>query len=272
MSRKFLVVSALVLASALTACGGGDDDENDKKQARLKEWAAQVCAADVTARIDDARASLVDVKTVIPDEQPASLRARLSADIGKFADADTTLADVLARAAAPAVSGGSELRASVVEELRTAAKGWAALQTKVDALPVDRQNLFADGLRTLGPEIDTLRASSTIALEKLHRGDTGKALAAVPGCEAVAQEPSPATETAAPVPSATGTPKGTPTRKPSASTSPGASASNDPSASGSASPSSSSSADPTESASEGDDTPTLPPTPSGSPATLPPPA
>lgn len=252
MSRKFLVVPVLVLASALSACGGGDDGKNEKKQARLDEWAAQVCAADVTTRIDDARAALADVKTVIADEQPASLRSRLSADIGKFADADTGLAEVLARAAAPPVSGGAELRASVVEELRTAAKGWEALQVEVDGLAVDKQNRFADGLRTLAPEIEALQASSHVALEKLHRGETGKALAAVPGCEAVAEEP-PVTATAIPSAGSTGAPKGTSSAKPSASTS--------------SRPSASASESASESPSGSADVPTLSAKPSGSATT-----
>ncbi|MYS81203.1 hypothetical protein [Embleya scabrispora] len=186
MSRKFLVVSALVLASALTACGGGDDknDENKKKQAELRAWAAKVCAVDVTARIDEARVALADVGKVIPNEQPATLRTRLAADISRLADADNALADAIDKAGIPAVSDGAALRTSVVEELRHTAKGWAGIQTKVEGLATDKQNVFADGLRSLNPEIDGLRASSHTALGKLHRGDAGKALAAVPGCAA----------------------------------------------------------------------------------------
>ncbi|MET7298936.1 hypothetical protein [Embleya sp. NPDC005575] len=186
MSRKFLVVSALVLASALTACGGGDDknDENKKKQAELRAWAAKVCAVDVTARIDEARVALADVDKVIPNEQPATLRTRLAADISRLADADNALADAIDKAGIPAVSDGAALRTSVVEELRNAAKGWAGIQAKVEGLVIDKQNVFADGLRSLNPGIDGLRASSHTALDKLHRGDAGKALAAVPGCAA----------------------------------------------------------------------------------------
>lgn len=161
MSRKFLVVSALVLASALTACGGGDDknDENKKKQAELRAWAAKVCAVDVTARIDEARVALADVDKVIPNEQPATLRTRLAADISRLADADNALADAIDKAGIPAVSDGAALRTSVVEELRNAAKGWAGIQAKVEGLVIDKQNVFADGLRSLNPGIDGLRAS-----------------------------------------------------------------------------------------------------------------
>ncbi|MEU0940662.1 hypothetical protein [Embleya sp. NPDC005971] len=203
MSRKFLVVSALVLASALTACGGGDDknDENKKKQAELRAWAAKVCAVEVTARIDEARAALADVATVIPNEQPATLRTRLAADISRLADADNALADALDKAGIPAVSDGAALHTSVVAELRNTAKGWAGIQTKVAGLATEQQNVFADGLRSLNPEIDGLRVSSHTALDKLHRGDAGKALAAVPGCAAGKPDAVPT----APVPSAPAT-------------------------------------------------------------------
>ncbi|MFI6981886.1 hypothetical protein ACIBSV_25275 [Embleya sp. NPDC050154] len=231
MSRKFLVVSALVLASALTACGGGDDDKNDekkKKQAELRAWAAKVCAVEVTARIDEARVALADVGKVIPNEQPATLRTRLAADISRLADADNALADAIDRAGIPAVADGATLRTSVVAELRNAAKGWAGIQAKMESLATDKQNVFADGLRSLNPEIEGLRASAHTALDKLHRGEPGKALAAVPGCAAGKPDALPtAPVTSAPTSAAPG---GTPSAgasgaAPSASGSPSASAS-----------------------------------------------
>ncbi|MGW1989716.1 hypothetical protein [Embleya sp. NPDC001921] len=236
MSRKFLVVSALVLASALTACGGGGDDKNDEKkkqQAELRAWAAKVCAVDVTARIDEARVALADVGKVIPNEQPATLRTRLAADISRLADADNALADAIDRAGIPAVPDGATLRTSVVAELRNAAKGWAGIQARMESLATDKQNVFADGLRSLNPEIDGLRASAHTALDKLHRGEPGKALAAVPGCAAGKPDALPTAPVSAPT---SGAPGGTPSAgasgaAPSASGSPSASSSASSSAS-----------------------------------------
>ncbi|MFI6584751.1 hypothetical protein [Embleya sp. NPDC050493] len=225
MSRKFLVVSALVLASALTACGGGDDknDENKKKQAELRAWAAKVCAVDVTARIDESRVALADVGKVIPNEQPATLRTRLAADISRLADADNALADAIDKAGIPAVADGATLRTSVVAELRNAAKGWAGIQAKVEGLTIEKQNEFADGLRSLNPEIDGLRASSHTALDRLHRGEAGKALAAVPGCAAGKPDAIPTTPvTSAPTKSTTPS-AGASSPAPDKSTSPSAS-------------------------------------------------
>ncbi|WP_406285124.1 hypothetical protein [Embleya sp. NBC_00896] len=229
MSRKFLVVSALVLASALTACGGDDGKNDKKKQAELRAWAAKVCAVDVTARIDDARTALADVGKVIPNEQPATLRTRLAGDIAKLADADNALAEAIDKAGVPAVSDGAALRTTVVEELRAAARGWGAIQAKVEGLATDRQNVFADGLRTLEPEINTLRASSHTALGKLHQGDAGKALASVPGCAAGKPDSIPTTPgTGAPTtgapstsPSPSASAGGTPTSSAAPSTAPG---------------------------------------------------
>ncbi|MYW05975.1 hypothetical protein, partial [Streptomyces sp. SID3343] len=191
MSRKFLVVSALVLASALTACSSGDDGKSDekKKKAELQVWAAKVCAADVTTRIDDARVALADVGKVIAGEQPATLKTRLAADIAKLADADNKLAEGIDRAGPPAVPDGPVLRTTVVAELQSAAKGWGAIQAKIEGLSTDQQNVFADGLRSLDPEIKAMQASSHTALDKLHRGEAGKALAAVPGCAAAKTDP-----------------------------------------------------------------------------------
>ncbi|OPC82250.1 hypothetical protein B4N89_16100 [Embleya scabrispora] len=230
MSRKFLVVSALVLASALTACGGGDgkSDEDKKKQADLKAWAAKVCATEVTARIDEARAALADVDKVVPNEPPTTLRTRLAVDVSRLADADNALADAIDKASIPAVPDGATLRMSVVDELRNAAKGWTGIQHRIEGLATDQQNVFADGLRSLGPEIDALRASSNTALNKLHRGEAGKALASVPGCAAGKADVIP-TAPATSVPTTGASPSGTPK---------GSTAPSSPAASGSTAPSS----------------------------------
>ncbi|MGC0422169.1 hypothetical protein [Embleya sp. AB8] len=239
MSRKFPAICALVLAAALTACGGGDgkSDADKKKQADLKAWAAKVCAADVTARIDEARAALVDVAKVIPNEQPATLRTRLALDISRLADADNALADAIDRASIPAVPDGATLRMSVVAELRDTAKGWAGIQTKVAGLATEQQNVFADGLRSLNPEIDALRTSSHTALAKLHRGEAGKALAAVPGCAAGKADPVPTAAPATSAPATGGAPSTSANPAPSGSGSPSAPAPSGSTAPGSPPPS-----------------------------------
>jgi hypothetical protein len=226
VSRKFLVVSALVLASALTACSSDDGkNEEKKRKAELQVWAGKVCAIDVTARIDDARAALADVGKVVPGEQPATLKTRLAADVAKLADADNKLAEGIDRAGPPAVPDGPLLRTTVVAELQNTAKGWSAIQAKIEGLSTDRQNVFADGLRSLDPEIKAMQASSHTALDKLHRGEAGKALAAVPGCAAGKTDPAPTGAPSQPAtPSAGASPSGSPgTPTQSASASPSSS-------------------------------------------------
>jgi hypothetical protein len=223
------LLAAALGAAALTACSSGDDGDK-KKRERLEHWAAQLCTPEVVSAIDASRTALTDVARVVPGETPEQLRGRLSADVARVAEGDTRLAAALDRAGAPDVKDGAALRADLTGELRASAQRWNDLRAKIDALPVDAQNTFATALRALDPDIQALGTTSRAALGRLHSGETGQALAAVPGCSATAPTPPPAGN---PQPGTTAAPEQPAAPSASASTSAGASAS--PSASGSAS-------------------------------------
>ncbi|MDI2127932.1 hypothetical protein [Yinghuangia seranimata] len=199
-----LVVAAAALLAMTAGCSdsGGGDDKN--KQA-LADWAAKVCTTDVTGKIDESKAALADMNAVVPKETPDALKARLAADVTKLADADTALAVALDNAGDPVVKNGKAQAVAAAGELRAAATGWNGLKTEVEALPTTDQKAFADALRALQPNISKYTAGSRSALEELHKGELGKALAATPGCAATVPAPAASTPAAAanaPVPAA----------------------------------------------------------------------
>ncbi|MCF2529238.1 hypothetical protein [Yinghuangia soli] len=175
------VAAACAAVLALTA---GCSDDGDGKNKSLAGWAAKVCTADVTAKIDESKTALADISVVLPGEKPDALRTRLAEDVSRLAAANTALADALGRAGDPDVDGGKEQRAALVSEQLAIATGWHTVKTQLEALPTADQKAFADGLRALQPSIAGTVTTSNAALEKLHTGELGKALAAVSGCVA----------------------------------------------------------------------------------------
>lgn len=250
------VAAALVLAAA---CGGGGGDDEGDKQA-LDAWAAKVCAADVTGKIDESQAALNDISLVIDGETPDALKTRLVADVVKLADANGALATALDAAGDPKVKGSDEQIRLVGEDLDATTQGWNTVKEQLEALRTDDQKAFADGLTALQPSITSSVTSSHAALEKLHTGRLGQALAEVPGCAGSASAPPasapPAPSPSEPAPSAPESPAASPSG--SASASSGGTASASPSSGGS--DSGSPSPDDSDSPSAGEsDTPTADP-------------
>lgn len=244
LSTAAAVAAVLVLTAS---CGGGGDGDNKA----LEDWAAKVCAEDVTRKIDESQGALNDISLVVNGETPDALKARLVADVVKLADANSALAAALAAAGDPKVKGSDEQIRLVAQDLDATTQGWNTVKEQLEALPTHDQKAFADGLAALQPNITGSVTSSHAALEKLHTGRLGQALAEVPGCAGSASAP-PASTPPAPTPSAsTSSAPASPVSTPSGS----ASSSSD--ASASASPSSSASDSGTGSAS---------PKPSGSPS------
>jgi hypothetical protein len=215
-------VAAAAVVLALTA-GCGDDGDDGKKA--LAAWAGQVCAVEVTGKIDDSKAALADIGIVVPNETPDALKARLVGDVTKLADANTAFAAALQKAGAPKVKDGEDQVLVLSNELRGAANGWNTIKSQLETLPTNDQKAFADGLRALQPTIEGSVTSSRVALDNLHKGKLGAALAAVPGCVGAPQSTS---EAPRPVP-ASDTPSAPASSAPASGTP-------DPSASGSAGP------------------------------------
>lgn len=180
-------LAALAAVVALTAGCGGDDGAEQKKA--LAGWAAQVCTAEVTGKIDASKTALADISVVVPAETPDALRTRLVADVAKLADANTAFARALGNAGDPKVKDGKEQRTALVAEQQALAVGWNTVKAQLEALPTNDQKAFADGLRALQPNIARTVTTSRAALDKLHTGELAHALAAVPGCVAAASAP-----------------------------------------------------------------------------------
>lgn len=230
LSTAAAVAAALVLTAS---CGGDGDGDGDNKA--LKDWAAKVCAADVTGKIDASQAAINDISLVVVGETPDALKARLAADVVKLADANSALAAALDTAGDPKVKGSDEQIRLVGDDLDATTKAWNAVKEQVEALPTNDQKAFADGLTALQPSITSSVTSTHGALEKLHTGQLGQALAEVPGCAGSASAPPasapPAASPSESAPSAPASPVATPSG--SASSSSRGTASTSPSSSGS---------------------------------------
>lgn len=239
---KLPALTALAAVLVLTA-GCGDDGKDDNGE-KLAKWAGQVCTVDVTGRIDASKKALDDIGVVVTNETPEALKTRLVDDIAKFADANTAFAAALDKAGPPEIKDGRAQLQVLTGDLRATAAGWTAVKTKVEELPTGDQKAFADALRALQPSIVGSVTVSRAALDKLHQGALGKALAAVPSCVTGPAAPSDAATTAPPANPPVADPASSAPPQPSGSSSPAPSSgspSGSPSGSASGSPSASSS-------------------------------
>ncbi|BFV58446.1 hypothetical protein KCMC57_up35500 [Kitasatospora sp. CMC57] len=189
----------LLLAAAAVGCGGGNDT------AALDSWAKKVCDS-VQAPIGQSQTALADTAKVVPGEAPPELQQRLATDLGVLAATDQQLADAISKAGAPKTEGGATVQQGAVDELKKASQGYLEVQQKLTALPNTEQAKFADGLRSIGDQIQRLAQQSTAALTKVQSGELGTALAKQPGCKAAPKTSPSASGGAATDPAAPGTP------------------------------------------------------------------
>ncbi|GAA0676310.1 hypothetical protein GCM10010193_31770 [Kitasatospora atroaurantiaca] len=193
MKKRLLTVPAMgaLLAFGAVACGGDNTEQ-------LSSWAKRVCEA-AQAPITQSQAALADTGKVQQGESPADLQKRLSTDLGALAKTNQQLADAIDKAGAPKVDSGDQVQQGAVGELKQAAQGYLDVQKKLNALPNGDQARFADGLRSVGDQVQRLAQQSTEALNKIQSGDLGTAMAKQPGCKAGAAAPA-ATGTSAATP------------------------------------------------------------------------
>ncbi|MFB7666848.1 hypothetical protein ACFC1R_23345 [Kitasatospora sp. NPDC056138] len=178
MKKRLLTVSALgaLLAFGAVGCGGNDS-------AALDNWAKSVCDS-AQSPIGKSSDALADTGRVKPGEAPVDLQKRLSADLAVLATANQQLADAIDKAGAPKVSDGAKLQQGAVDELKQATQGYLDVQKKLNALPNDDQARFADGLRSVGDQVQRLAQQSTSALKNIQAGDLGAAISKQSGCKA----------------------------------------------------------------------------------------
>jgi hypothetical protein len=71
----------------------------------------------------------------------------------------------------------------------TAAKGYADVKTKIDALDAKDPAKFADGLEALGGDIEAANQGSKSAFDELNKSGLAKALNAQKGCKVASPAP-----------------------------------------------------------------------------------
>jgi len=193
VKKRLLTVPAMgaLLAFGAVACGGDNTEQ-------LNTWAKSVCEA-AQDPITQSQAALADTGKVKQGESPADLQKRLSTDLGALARTNQQLADAIDKAGAPKVDNGAQVQQGAVDELKQTGQGYLDVQKKLNALPNTDQAKFADGLRSVGDQVQRLAQQSTEALNKIQSGDLGTAIAKQPGCKAGAAAPA-ATGTSAATP------------------------------------------------------------------------
>ncbi|MER5862121.1 hypothetical protein [Kitasatospora sp. NPDC002040] len=181
LERRLWAVPALglLLAAGAVGCGGNDT-------AALDSWAKKVCDS-VQSPIAQSQTALADTGKVTPGEAPVDLQKRLAADVGTLAATNQQLAEAISTAGAPKIDGGAGVQQGAADELKKAAQGYLDVQQKLTALPTAEQAKFADGLRSVGDQVQRLAQQSTAALNKLQSGELGTAIAKQPGCKRDAQ-------------------------------------------------------------------------------------
>ncbi|WP_051732373.1 hypothetical protein [Kitasatospora phosalacinea] len=179
MKKRLVTVSALGALLALAAVGCSADDSAEK----LDGWAKSVCDA-AKDPIAQSRTALADTADVKEGESPADLQKRLSADFASLATTNQQLADAVQKAGAPKIDDGAKVQQDAVNELKQVAQGYLDAQKKLDALAGSDQAKFADGLRSVGDQVQQLSQVSTSALAALQSGDLGDAMKKQPGCKA----------------------------------------------------------------------------------------
>ncbi|MGW4807341.1 small secreted protein [Kitasatospora sp. NPDC004272] len=179
MKKRLVTVSALGALLALAAVGCSADDS----AAKLDGWAKGVCDA-AKDPIAQSRAALADTANVKDGESPVDLQKRLSTDFASLAATNQQLADAVQKAGAPKIDDGAKVQQDAVNELKQVAQGYLDAQKKLDALASNDQAKFADGLRSVGDQVQQLSQVSTSALATLQSGALGDAMKKQPGCKA----------------------------------------------------------------------------------------
>ncbi|MFK0194263.1 small secreted protein [Kitasatospora sp. NPDC090308] len=174
-----MTVPVLGVLFALAAVGCSADDSS----AKLDGWAKSVCDG-AKDPITQSKAALADTADVKQGEAPVDLQKRLSADLASLATTNQQLADAVQKAGAPKIDDGAKVQQDAVNELKQVAQGYLDAQKKLDGLTSADQAKFADGLRSVGDQVQQLSQVSTSALATLQSGGLGEAMKKQPGCKA----------------------------------------------------------------------------------------
>ncbi|MFI5757976.1 small secreted protein [Streptomyces sp. NPDC051569] len=182
-----------VLLMALSGCSS---DDNDNK---VNDWAKKVCDQ-VQPQLQKIAAANTSIQQATSDStKPAEVRKTDAAAFRSISGAYKALGSAVNSAGAPPVKDGEKIQQEAVKELNSTAAAYQSLGTGVDALDINNQAKFADGLKGVADELTKISQSGDQALQQLQSGEVGKAMAKQPGC----QKPAPsAAGSAAVTPSA----------------------------------------------------------------------
>ncbi|MGY0485816.1 small secreted protein [Streptomyces sp. WG-D5] len=172
-----------VLVLALSGCS---DDSNEK----LDSWAKQVCDK-VQAQAKKIEAANTAIQKETSDNsEPEQVQKTDSQAFQDMSDAYKAIGDAVDKAGAPPVDGGEKKQQNAVKELDKISTSYADLKKKVDKLDTDDQAKFAEGLKDIAGELDTLSQDGSDALKNLEEGDVGKAMAKQESCKSASATPS----------------------------------------------------------------------------------
>ncbi|MFG3099588.1 small secreted protein [Streptomyces sp. NPDC048182] len=176
--------AVLVLATALTGCGG--DDGNDK----LDAWAKQVCdGVQPQAKKIEAANSAIQKQTS-DNSTPQEVKETDAKAFQDMSDAYKAMATTVQKAGAPNVDDGEKKQKDAVAELNGLSASYASLQKQMAALNTKDQGKFADGLKDIATQLNKLSKSGNDALRTLEQGDVGKAMGQQESCKSASVTPS----------------------------------------------------------------------------------
>ncbi|WP_329021688.1 small secreted protein [Streptomyces sp. NBC_00690] len=188
MNKKLAVAltSSAVLVLALSGCSSDED------KFTVDDWAKKYCDAaqpQIKKRVDAEQL----IRSTASDGKPADIQSADSKAFQDLSDADKGHAAALRAAGTPPVDGGEELVKSAAAEFDAESTAYLNLKKQVDALDVQNQQNFADGLKPIAEGLAKIEVNQS-ARQKLRSGETGTAMAKQPGCKPV--KPSPAASSA----------------------------------------------------------------------------
>lgn len=169
-----------VLVLALSGC-------SDDSSGKMNDWAKSLCS-DIGPQLNKINNANQQITAVAADGKPADIQKADSAAFHDLSQADAAIAADLKKAGPPPGDEGKKIQQNAIAELTANSKAYADLKKQVDALDVENQQKFSEGLKSIG---DNMKKINETASRKLFSGDTGKALLSQDDCKVATVAPSP---------------------------------------------------------------------------------
>ncbi|MBQ0868154.1 small secreted protein [Streptomyces smyrnaeus] len=165
--------SGAALVLALTGCS---DDSG-----KTDDWAKQVCddLQPQLNKIDQANASIAEASQA--SKPPEEVKKADAAGFQKVSDAYKAMARAVKKAGAPPVDDGEKLQKDAVKELNRISGEYQELKVAAEKLPTGDK--FDEGLDKLAAKLKSLGQSGDKALQRLQKGEVGKAMAKQESCK-----------------------------------------------------------------------------------------